>query len=224
MGRKKINHSDTICSVCGTNTTSAWRKYVVNKENKYIPRYEPGEFWDGKSYICNICYGKEDRKLLYHHNNLIKQMRKFRNKELSRYSNVGEGYIGEQIWCKARGVKNCNIELDNFRSKNDHSPDKQYGMTQTKISSFTQTGSTWNFNTTNLANKEFDHAVLFCMDEYWKNVESVYIIPKEYVDKRHVKIHREDNNKRWYKQFRVDEKLYNDVYHNMNIEDCPVLI
>lgn len=140
-----VNHTCTKCNICKKNETGMlsngrphWLRHVINEDGNF----DPNGNWDRKSYICVKCYDKECRKLPDSHTGLIKSMRKFRNKELPKDCSSGKGFIGEQIWCKARGVENCNIKKDNFA---------------------------------------------------------------------------------WYEKYRVYEKPYNDAYHNMNIEDCPIL-
>lgn len=225
---KKIDHSNTICTVCRTNVTSQWRRYVVNKEGKYILRYEPDEMWDGKSYICNICYGIEDRKRFDHPNNLIKSMSKCRNKQISKNTNTGKGYIGEQIWCKWRRTKNCNIEKDNFNSRED-TIDPEYGIVQVKLAILNN--GEWNVNIGQ--NHNFDIVGILFMDNKMKNVERLCIIPvKELESMTYLKIQKDGVYRNFSMaadicdRFYVNKKLcddINNIYHSMSIEDCPVL-
>lgn len=225
-----VNHTNTICHICNVNNTRIlpngrphWLEYKADKDDKFDPECH----WDGKSYLCRTCYDRERRKLPNSHENWIKSQRKFRNKQLSIYCESGKTYIGEQMWCKVRGVKNCNIEKDNFAYKFDHSTDPEYGITNTKIATLTyQQGSigAWGFD-----NKgKYDNAVLFCMDKNkpWKNVERGYIIPwKEMTIRTSITITKNPSRGiPWYEKYRIkDIEPYNNAYHSMSIEDCNVL-
>lgn len=228
-GKNGIEHNNTICFICASKNTRlkpdgrpTWFRYTVDKNNVFDLK---STIWDRKSYVCSKCYEKESRKLPDSRTNWIKSQRKFRNKELPKDCSSGKAFIGEQIWCKTRGVDNCNIKMDNFAYKYDHSPDQEYGITNTKIASLNHhqgTVEAWGgFHT----NGKYDNAVLICMDKNWENVERVYIIP-EYEMKKRSNVTISKNPYRgipWYEKYRVDEKPYNDAYHNMNIEDCPIL-
>lgn len=212
-----INHTNTICQICdsketyiNSNRRPIWHKYKISEnENLSIK----GTSCNNKSYICDLCYHKERQKA----------NAKCRNKELSKDSTLGKGFIGEQIWCKVRGVKNCNIEMDNFTYKHDHSPDKEYGIVNTKIAtkiSRSKHSDRWSFDTKG----EYDNVVLFCMDKERKNVERAYIIPKEVLENRRiVDIVQSSTKYSWYEKYRVNEKSYNEAYHSMNLKECPVL-
>jgi len=66
---------------------------------------------------------------------------------------------------------------------------------------------------------------LICMDDNWpwKNVEKVYAIPWEIVGyKKGIQIGK-DYKKFLYDEFRIDERPFNDIYHKMKLENCPVL-
>jgi len=210
----------TVCRLCGTNETAfyqnkaLWHAYKV-KDNKFDLDGE----WDKKNYICRNCYSNENEK----------RKRLSRNKELPKDTTRGKGFIGEQIWCVTRGVKNCNIEADNFNYPFDHSPDSVYGIVQTKISSlgklyqyFYWVFAKEPFDVKGELKEKYDNIVLICMDIDWNNVERVYIIPYDVIFKlKTISIPRDGDT--WYEQYRVDEKPYNDVYHSMKIENCSVI-
>lgn len=222
-----VNHINTRCYICKRNETRIlpngrphWLSYKVDKNGKF----DSNGNWDRKSYICAICYDKEHRKLPDSDTNLIKSMRKFRNKELSKDCSSGKAFIGEQIWCKARGVDNCNIKMDNFAYKYDHPPDPEYGITNTKIASLSHHQGTieaWQFSPSG----KYNYVVLICMSKDWKDVDRIYIIPESEA-KEGTSITISKNPYRgipWYEKYRVDEKPYNEAYHSLSIEDCSVL-
>lgn len=68
-----------------------------------------------------------------------------------------------------------------------------------------------------------DTVVLLCMDEEWKNVVRVYIIPSENIEKLHLAIYTGTTKVSKWDEFRVDEEQYNDTYSNLDIENCTIL-
>lgn len=74
--------------------------------------------------------------------------------------------------------------------------------------------------------KYCDTFFFVCMDRSkpWKNVERVYVIPKDIVIKRSsITIYKNPSRSAWYEDFRIDERPFNDVYHNMSLGNCKVL-
>lgn len=62
-----------------------------------------------------------------------------------------------------------------------------------------------------------------CTDRHMKNIEKTVIIPKFEIMKRgNIRIYINDEY-RWYEKYIVDEKPYNDIYHNLNEEDLSIL-
>lgn len=191
-----------------TNTCRCGNNLIAGKARR---EYING-IWTGE-WICINCYNKK--------NYLVAD---FRNGNLDPNSTTGKGYIFEQITCKARGVKNLNIENDNFDTPIDHSRDHEYGIIQTKGAIISY--GIWYYNLEGEIFKEFDNLIVYCMDINTKKVERVYIVPwEEVVTRSSITIRK--NPKRptdiWYEQYRVDERHYNEVYRNMKLADCPVL-
>lgn len=145
---------------------------------------------------------------------------------LDIYSESGKIFVFDQVTCKARGIKNLKLENDNFRSKNGHSIDKDYGILDTKVSLLCLLHweyEGWQFNTTKLKKKEFDNMIGHCTDRYMRNIEKTVIIPKFEIMKRgNIRINK-NNRYGWYEEYIVDEKPYNDVYHSLNEEDLSIL-
>lgn len=186
---------------------------------------------DGKEtgkWLCRNCYDKDRCKFPDSHNNIVKGMRKWRNKQLPKNTTIGKGYIGEQIWCKWRGTENCNIKRDNFHSKED-SIDPEYGIVQVKLS--TLIDENWNIK---FQNYNFDTAVILFMDNNIKNIERMCIIPVNKLNYiTYLRIRKDGKYKKNSKAAEICSRFYveqsvcnniNDLYHTMNIEDCPVLI
>lgn len=229
IGNGRIDHKGTICCICGSNKTRMKGKDSEGNPIYHWNREYKDDIWSGR-YICGKCNDKIRRKLPDSNVNVIKKMRKFRNNQLSIYTSSGKTYVGEQIWCKVRGVKNCNIEKDNFAYKYDHSSDSEYGIVNTKIATLSHhQGSigAWSFN--NRGESKYDTALLLCMDSNmpWKEAKRGYLIPwKEMINR--VTITISENPYRgipWYEKYRIkDIEPYNNAYHSMKLENCNILI
>lgn len=189
-------------------------------------RHIDGEFTE--RYVCLRCYNNiYSRNLHDSHDNLIKQMRDSRLDNLDINSESGKTFVFEQVTCKTRGFENLNLKNDNFHSKNDHSIDKDYGILDTKVSLLCMLNwgyEGWQFNTTKLKRKEFDNMIGHCTDRHMKNIEETIIIPKFEIMKRgNIRIYKNPIRKAWYEKYLIDEKSYNDAYHNLNDEDLSIL-
>lgn len=185
------------CSKCGSEDT-----YISPVGPQWCKYYDENGRWDGKSWLCKKCY------LNKYYNKFIKPTYKCRNKELPKDSTKGKGFRGEQIFVKARGAKNCNIEMDNFNFVYDVY-DEEYGKTQVKAR-MPYCGD-WHFSGINPERK---------------NVIRIYIIPSECINSKKIAIMKSPHpsiGSKW-EEFRIEDiKVYNDAYHNMSIEDCSVL-
>lgn len=212
-GKKQYNKTNTCPNILKDGTICS-RPLINGKTcmERYLNGNQTGR------YVCLRCYSV---KLPDSHQNIQKKMRDSRLCNLDIYSESGKTFVFEQVTCKARKLENLNLKNDNFRSKNDHSIDKDYGILDTKVSLLGFNG--WQFNTTKLRRKEFDNMIGHCTDRHMKNIEKTVIIPKFEISKRsNVKIYRNDEY-RWYEEYIVDKKPYNDVYHNLNEEDLSIL-
>lgn len=198
-----------ICHKCGSNVTwtnkkgtALWSKYYDKKGN-----------WDGMSFLCNICQSKG-----------YTQCADWRNGRLDPNSEVGKGFIGQQIVAKTFGVDDCNIKMDSFKFYVDLDKHSKYGICDVKTSSLNQKYNRWKFGG---FQKECDNFVFVGMDSNWpwRDVESMHIIPcDEIVNKTHITIVKNPSSRgSVYTKFRVDPKPFNDTYHNMNINNCTIL-
>lgn len=140
-----------------------------------------------------------------------------RNNFLDPISAPGIGYIFQNITCRARKVDDLNIVNNDFNSPLDHSIDVELGIIQSKGSKYYH-NCTWHCVWINEHEKDFDHLIFYCMDKDMKNVERVYIFPWEEVLKRsNITIYKNSIGG-WYRKYRVDEKPFNDAYHEL-LED-----
>lgn len=199
-----------LCRKCRRDMT--W----VNKKGTPIwSRYYDKEGnWDGISFLCNTCESKG-----------YTQQADWRNGRLNPNSEVGKGFIGQQIVAKTFGVDDCNIKMDSFRFYVDLDKHTKYGICEVKTSSLSQKYNWWQFGE---FQKECDNFVFVGMDNNWPwiDVESIHIISwDEIVDKNHISIVKNPSPSRGsiYTKFRVDPKPFNDTYHGMDIDNCTIL-
>ena len=206
-----------------TNTCDNIKEDGVKCEEKLRPHnayreYNGEGYWIGR-WLCKNCYNKEQSMKPNSRNNILKSIANFRNKQLDKKSESGKGFIGEQIFCKTRNALNCNLKLDNFRSKIDV-VDDEYGKVQVKSPSLSKYG----FWKANYIGGDFETLVILCMSNNFEHVDRVYIIPKKEVgDRKSITITKDPSRLVWYKEFRVDNIPYEDAYRSMSIENCPIL-
>lgn len=177
--------------------------------------------WTGK-WLCHKCYNKYDP---YSSNNKQKLETLWRNKEIDKYSNVGIGFIGQSILAKKFNIIDCNIKTDNFNSKFDLYDPNKYGKIQVKTRTLNKDYGIWGGITLN-EECNFDTLFIICMSNDMKNVERVYIIPElELYGERSITIYKDCSSPKRsrFERFRVDERSYNDTYHNLKLENCTVL-
>ncbi len=208
--RRSYYNQTNVCDRCKINK--------LTPGNAYIEYNEKGDM-TGK-WLCRNCHFREYQKTDPNsRDNTFKRIADFRNKQLDKNSNLGKGFIGEQIFCMTRDAINCNLKLDNFTSKIDVK-DIEFGMVQVKSPALYLN---YFWNATGIKGN-FEILAILCMSNDYKHVERVYIIPKKDVgDRTAVGIVKNPTRGVWYEKFRVDEKPYDDVYHSMNIKNCTVL-
>lgn len=165
---RKIKESRLKCRICGTTkTTTAWRKYVDDKGR-----------WDGKSYMCNKCGCKK------WYDDTIKPMRKCRteNIDFSKLEDLGEkdkGRAIEDVVAEVLGLENQNVVSDDFSSPFDLTIHVTHGEIQVKARALDVYNNRRKFELK--TSRDYDTLVLVGMDEHWKIIEKVWIIPNEEV-------------------------------------------
>lgn len=194
------------CCMCGntetyikSNGVPDWRKYpdVTN--------------WDGKSYSCKKCYGKDYQKLPDSQNNLIKLLRDFRIGNVKKNSIHGFIIISQAVTAKVLKIEDLNIKMNNFNWYIDMEHEK-YRKIDVKSRSLNY--GMWSFST----RKKIDCDTNFCLgfDIYRENIASIYIIPND--DVMHntgITIAKDSSRTPKYDKFKVDPKPYNDAYHSL---------
>lgn len=119
---------------------------------------DDNEDWDGKSYICTACYCNP----------------RIRSGELSPESSVAKGEFGVLTIAKVLGGNDCFVMK---RGKLYDIQSKKYGRIEVKTATYNPTYMLWHIG--GIQSHKFDNLYILCLDEYTKNVQRVYIIPKE---------------------------------------------
>lgn len=192
----ETNRRKVKCCICGNDKTyvrpdgtPVWAIHKCDKDNC-------------TGHICNKCFYMYDSNNCA---NIIKSMRDCRLGKIDIDSTRGKGLIGEAINAKIRKLKILSIELDNYSYIIDLSKDHEYNIIQTKFRTFN--GKDWNV-TFGIEHNLF----VLCLDKEMKNIVRVYAIPEnELFGIQSTDIAEYDS--KWGK-FRIDEKPYNDAYHN----------
>lgn len=166
--------------------------------------------------LCKSCYTKDYNKKPDSYNNYVKSMANSRT-NLSIYDDNGKAIIGQWIVAKTTGRVDLNIERNNFSEPVDLS-----GYIDVKTASMVD--DRWQFG--NKKRKKRCDAIFFvCMDDNkpWKDVKEVYYIPYyKIIDELHLYIYKDWSNAsrfRWIEEYRVDEQIYNDIYHTVDIPE-----
>lgn len=198
------------CHKCGSENTCHWYK-------------------DGTLDLCSACYQKGPDSP----NSIRKSLAKCRIKrviDLSNFDDLNDNEIGrivEYMVCNTYGIDNCNDDLDNYRSPFD-AIHPEYGRLQIKGVSLNIIRGDWSraLRYTEVLWREFDFMILVCMDENkpWENVERVYKIPREeFSNRKGVTIVKNSSRDTWYEKYEIDEKPFNNVWHDMKTKGHVVL-
>lgn len=203
---------DTKCYICGSSETHI----RPNGKLDWYRYYDKKGEWDHISYLCHKCYIKINNKKLGSNENIIKSMRQSRTGNLGRFTNHGKDIVGQWIAGKTLGLKDLNVEENNFHVPIDLSSHPIYGDSDVKTSSLIY--GVWVIP---IKDRGFDNVIILCMDALFENVERTYIIPRiEFCDEKRKQITIVKNPSKgiqWYNKYRVDEKQYNDTYHSAEI-------
>lgn len=115
-GKIKKKVPGRTCYMCKIDETNLWHHDHDEKEHN-----------TGK-WLCNKCF----KKLPGNYNDIVKSMCQSRNKQLSRFSPRGIGFIGEMIVATTLRLDNCNVKMNNFNFPIDVSRHATYGKMQVK--------------------------------------------------------------------------------------------
>ncbi len=210
MRQKKLY---IICAMSGSTKTGMYN--LFDEADWRRDKHRTGS-WDGKSYLCARCDGIVRSNLPNSQKNITKTMRDCRLGILGKYVSQGKAAISQWIVAKTLGIKDMNIENNNFREHVDLSKHIIFGMIDVKSATFSTTYDWWSISSLIKIDENADNIVIVCMDKFWENVERVYIIPINIIKYKSMTIVKQGG---WYEEFRVGEKPYNDTYHSVDIPD-----
>lgn len=162
--------------------------------------------------MCDNCYGKTRSPAGWKHG------------QLDPCSPPGKGFIGTQIVANTYGLDDCNIKMNSFRFYIDLSKHSKYGYIEVKTATLNILYGKWSFS--KFDEKDFNTLFLVCMDENdpWKNVKRVYAIPwEDAIYRSSISVLENSSRSSWYDKYNIDEKSFDDTYHNMKLENCSVL-
>lgn len=211
------------CFKCGSFDT-----YTDADGNEHWAyNYDDNKKWTG-DYLCNKCRmtAGEMKKYYKDRYDEIKYVRDCRNARINVGSEKCKGCIGAQICANTLGVDILDIEMDNFRYYVDLSKHDVYGFIEVKIATFNKRDGRWYVHKVNKEN--FDTLLIVCMDQYepWRNVLKLYAIPSSKISTSTTITIYENKSirgSRWYEEFEIDAKPFNDTYHSIDINKCPML-
>lgn len=150
-----------------------------------------------------------------------KSKRKCRNKDLDPDSSSGFGYISEVLTAKFLGIKTCFDITGNFNHRKfDMYQHEDFGRIDSKGSKLFHDKNCYYWG----KNKIPDFFFCIGYNDTRTEVLCVYIIPNENIITNAIHINKNwrqhEDPYYWYKQ---DPKPWNDLFHTLKIEDCPVL-
>lgn len=211
---KKMYNGNNCCKRCGRNFDDV--KGFPHKEIDIN-----GNFigWD-----CRKCY---ENHCPNSYNNKTRLKADIRNKRLDPNSNVGRGYITCVVVKKKLGVKDCYDITGNFNFQGyDLIDSEQYGLVDAKGSLLRERNNSKYHLFNTKGNRKANYFICIGYDKDRKNIV-VYIIPniEDIQLKQVIAIPYNSYRSKYYK-YRVDEeelKIWNDIYHSIDLEKCPVL-
>lgn len=205
---KKYNETNT-CDNTKDDGTKCREKLIP--KNAYKEK-DKNENWTGR-WLCKKCYSlnydrKRDRKKEYRERYISDR----RSRNLNQDTNSGKGDLCQILTCKWRGIKDLNVEDDNYNSPIDHSRDHELGIVQTECATYSSIYRYWHQNWEREHNKEFDYLIFYCINKEGKIIERIYIFPKEEIIKRKSVGIYKYSMKGWYEKYRVkDENMLRKV-------------
>jgi len=189
MPPTKVDHSNTICCLCGTDKTCGHWRRCYDKKGK----------WNRK-YVCNKCYKKNWNRETF--------LSDRRTGNINPNCSSAKGDLFEELTAIWRGIKRLSVENDNYGLPFDHSLDPELGIIQTKGRLYNIYGY-WPFGDFEREyNKNFDYMICYCADKNGVNIERIYIFPKEEIVKRTgTKITKNPSRgEQWYEKYRVKDE------------------
>lgn len=196
-------------------------KYALFKDGVII---DIGKHIDGDDIFIMRFVNNDDKPTVNQYM-AEKSRRKCRNKDLDPDSSKGFGYMTEILTAKFLGTKTCFDMTGNFNYRYfDIYQHEDFGRINVKGSKLLYYKGCyhWIFNTKKNKTPDF----FFCIgyNDTRTEVLCVYIIPNENILTHTIHINKNWSQDKdpyyWHKQ---DPKPWNDLFHTLKLEDCPVL-
>ena len=181
----RVEHKDTVCSNCGSSTTSGG----------WLKKRDKNGSWDG-GYICMVCY----------------QNPACRSGELDPNSSTYKGMIGVETVAKVLGDKDCTIMKQGLPFDICSIQSIKYGKIEVKTVTYSLKYGTWVTNS--IKPSLFDTLFIVCTDNKFENIFRVYIIDGiEVGNRKTIPIYKNLSRGGWYEEFRVDNIIqYQKVF------------
>ena len=163
--------------------------------DKYMTKYYDSKgIWTGR-YICDCCRYKD--------------IEECRNRKIELKIGAGNGSIEDIIISKILEIPACSIYFGDLRLPFGliHG---YYGIVGVKIAKYNN--GRWDFCSNGRISADTYFYLGFSKD--YKNIEIVYIVPSEELIHTNGRLYVHKNSKKYLK-YKVDEKPYNDIYHNI---------
>ncbi len=187
------------CAKCGIDKTSKWHREFNNDKN-----------WTGK-YLCNRCFQKSD---LNYHYLIRKSTTRSRIGYIQKDTRQGMAVMSQAVVAKYFDIEDLNIKMDNFKWYIDmENIGAIYGKIDVKSSKLSRDGQ-WTFQT----ERKIDCDTYICtgFGAELKDIESVYIIPNEYVYKLgSVTTIKNPLTQCKYDKFKINNIIWNIIYGDL---------
>lgn len=160
-------------------------------------------------WLCYKCRGRDYQNLPDSHNSFVAANRNVRTGNIGKKSEQGKTIISQAVVAKYLGIEDLNIKMDNYSHYIDMEHER-YGKIDVKYSSLMY-GVWWLFN--NRKKIDCDTNICIGLDKSGDNIESVFFIPNDIImHNTGITIARSGSK---YDEFKVDPKIYNDLYHSL---------
>ena len=205
MSRHKTDFTNVKCCICGKDKLTS---------KSALREYDKKGDWT-RNWLCTNCYTRD-----YDHN------RRLSNRRIGNIdpnSNYAKGDRFEELTCRWKGVKNLNIENDNYKMSVDHTPDIHGIIYQTRGKLYNSRYGYWFFGNFEMDwYKEFDIMICYCASEDGKIIMRIYEIPiSEIIERKGMAIVKNIIYKScgWYEKYRITDeetiKKVNEIWKSL---------
>lgn len=209
-------------------------RYSLFKDGIII---DVGKHIDGDDIFIMRFTNNEDKVYIYDEYMKEKSRQKCRNKDLDPDSAKGFGYMTEVLIAKFLGIETCFDIYRQYSAKAEYCSTgnfnhrafdmyhhEDFGRIDAKASKLFHDKNCYYLEFHTKKNKIPDFFFCIGYNESRTEIICVYIIPNENIMSHTIRINKNWNRHKdpyyWYKQ---DPKPWNDLFHTLKLEDCPVL-